>query len=212
MNLRSADLLSPLAASAIRVLTGGIVRTFPSLSDKQQVVFYANHTSHLDFLLIWAALPTHLRAQLRPIASERYWKSSAIRRYVSTHIFNALLIDREMVNRANNPLSRMQSALDGGASLLLFPEGTRSRSGDISDFKSGIHHLAAQNPALCFVPVFLENLFRILPKGEILPLPLIANLYVGLPLTLAPEETRQAFLDRLKKELMNLMPTNKTDR
>ena len=195
-------------AFAIRFVSGCIVRRFPALPPDEPVVFYANHSSNLDFPVIWAALPPALRRRVRPVAGRDYWSKGAVRNYLADHIFRAVLIERKAVNRDNNPLAPMQAALDAGASLIIFPEGTRSRSGETGPFKSGIHHLAEQNEGLRFVPVYLENLFRILPKGEVFPLPLVAALYFGDPIQLQSGETREAFLGRARRELIGLQPTS----
>jgi len=200
----SADVL----AFAIQFVSGCIVRRFPALPPGAPVVFYANHSSNLDFPVVWAALPPTLRRRVRPVAGRDYWSKGPIRSYLADRLFRAVLIERKAVKRTNNPLAPMQAALDAGASLIIFPEGTRSRSGEIGPFKSGIHHLAEQNPGLRYVPVYLENLFRILPKGEVFPLPLVAVLYFGDPIQLQSGESREDFLERARSELIDLQPTS----
>ncbi|WP_158279762.1 lysophospholipid acyltransferase family protein [Coraliomargarita sinensis] len=207
----SSSRLSNCIAYAIRVLCGCIVRSFPEHHFNRPVVFYSNHTSNLDFPVIWAALPKKIRANLRPLAAEDYWSKGKLRRFLSLKIFQAILIARKAVNRENNPIQKMEQALSEGSSLIIFPEGTRSLSGEIGEFKPGIHHLASSDRQLAFVPVYLENLFRILPKGERFPLPLVAMLYIGDPIYLGPEETKEDFLQRTRKALIDLNP-NPTQR
>jgi len=172
------------------------------------VVFYSNHTSNLDFPVIWAALPGSVRSKLRPLAAEDYWSKGKLRSFLSIKVFNAILIARKAVNRENNPIIKMEKALGEGSSLIIFPEGTRSLSGEIGEFKAGIHHLATNDGERPFVPVYLENLFRILPKGERFPLPLVAMLYIGEPIYLEPEESKEEFLQRARKALSALNPNS----
>jgi len=199
---------SPAPADAlaytIRFVSGCIVRRFPELNPAQPVVFYANHTSNLDFPVIWAALPHALRQRVRPVAGRDYWSKGPVRTFLAKKVFNAVLIERKSVNRENNPLAPMQAALDDGTSLIIFPEGTRSPSGEIGPFKSGIHHLAQNNPGIAFVPVYLENLFRILPKGEVFPLPLVATLHFGDPIEARDGGDRDTFLNRTRSALADL--------
>lgn len=204
----SSTRLSNCIAYAIRILCGCIVRSFPEHHFNRPVVFYSNHTSNLDFPVIWAALPKKIRAKLRPLAAEDYWSKGKLRAFLSTKIFKAILIARKAVNRENNPIQKMEEALSEGSSLIIFPEGTRSLSGEIGEFKAGIHHLASSDRELPFIPIYLENLFRILPKGERFPLPLVAMLYVGEPLYIEAEETKEEFLQRARKALIDLNPNS----
>lgn len=203
--------LSIFIAYVIRVLCGCIVRRFPEHDFNRPVVFYSNHTSNLDFPVIWAALPESIRLKLRPLAAEDYWSKTKLRRFLSLRIFNAILIARKAVNRENNPIEKMENALGEGSSLIIFPEGTRSLSGEVAEFKPGIHHLATNDSALAFIPVYLENLFRILPKGERFPLPLVAMIYIGEPIYLRSGEGKEEFLRRAREALIELK-THSTQR
>jgi 1-acyl-sn-glycerol-3-phosphate acyltransferase len=119
-------------------------------------------------------------------------------------VFHALLIQRQKVTAEDNPLRDMLAALDRGDSLIIFPEGTRSSNPEPQRFKSGLFHLAKDRPTVEFVPVYLENLNRILPKGEILPVPLLGSVTIGAPIRLEAEETKEAFLERARQAVWNL--------
>jgi 1-acyl-sn-glycerol-3-phosphate acyltransferase len=167
-------------------------------------VIFANHSSHLDFATIWAALPSAVRPLVRPVAGRDYWEATAFRRWLASSVFNAVLIERKKVTVATNPMEPMLAVLAGGASLIVFPEGTRGVDGGIQPFKGGLFHLAHLRPATPFVPVLLNNLNRILPKGEFLPVPLIATLAVGTPLLINPGESKTDFLIRARRALESL--------
>ncbi len=197
------SLASDLLAAAIRLGCG--VRRIPEQAlPATPCVFFANHTSHLDFATIWAALPPDQRHRVRPVAGRDYWEKTPTRRWLAIRVFRAVLIERQKVTVATNPLAPMVAALDAGASLIVFPEGTRSPDGKLQPFKSGLHHLARARPATPLVPVLLDNLNRILPKGDFLPVPLIATLAVGAPLAFDAAESKNDFLARAQAALAAL--------
>ncbi len=166
-------------------------------------IYYANHSSHLDFVVIWAALPSPFRNRVRPVAAADYWERGPIRRWLASKVFNAVLIPRGKVARDDDPIGKMGAVLEGGHDLIIFPEGTRSLDGRVAEFRPGIHALAKRYPQAELIPVYLENLNRILPKGEILMVPLIGNAIFG-PSCPGPYdgESRPAFLVRARAALL----------
>ncbi len=200
-----------MTATIIRLITGvqsrWVGETAPEESvASSQCVYFANHTSNLDGPVIWASLPASLRKQTRPIAARDYWEGGLFRRYLAKKVFNCVLIERKKVTKSNNPMQLMEQALDEGSSLIIFPEGGRTGDEDaeMSPFKSGIYHLARHRPGLKFVPVYLENLNRILPKGEFILIPLIATARFGSPITLEENEDKDAFLTRARDAVLAL--------
>lgn len=186
-----------LAAWLIRAVCG--VRALPAEAlPATPAIYFANHSSHLDFVTIWAALPQVIRARTRPVAGRDYWEKTARRKRIAKDFFNAVLIERQHVTVTNNPLAPMLAAMEAGDSLIVFPEGTRSADGQIHEFKSGLYHLARGRPGIALVPVYLQNLSRILPKGEILPVPLLGSLTVGPAMQLEADENKTAFLQRAR--------------
>ena len=173
----------------------------------EQTVYFANHTSNGDFILIWAVLPPRLRWKTRPVAAADYWLTSPVRSYIGRHVINAVLIDRRPEARERDPVDQMVDALAGGASLIIFPEGRRNDTGEaLLPFKTGIYHVARKRPDLRFVPVWIENLNRALPRGEIIPIPYICTCTFGAPIRLAEGETRDAFLARAQDAVLALAP------
>lgn len=169
-------------------------------------VYFANHGSHLDFATLWASLPAQARERTRPVAAKDYWGKTRFTRGVACGIFNSLLISRDGITRTDNPISHMAEALRAGQSLIIFPEGTRCLDGNISEFKPGLYHLAQKVPEAELVPVYLQNLNRILPKGHLLPIPLISTVVFGPPLRLEPGEKKQDFLQRSRNAVLDLIP------
>ena len=174
---------------------------------QHQRVYFANHSSNGDFVLLWTALPLPLRRQTRPVAALDYWLTSALRAFIGREVFNAVLIDRRAEARTEDPVTQMAQALDQGSSLILFPEGQRNSSeAPLLPFKSGLYHLAKARPRVDLVPVWIANLNRVMPKGEVIPVPLICTLTFGPPLHVAEDETKDAFLARATQALLSLKP------
>lgn len=197
-----------LLAFVVRLATG--VRITPEAEDPSPRVYFSNHSSHLDALVIWAALPGHVRRRTRPVAAAEYWSRGPLRRWLSGRVFHAVLIPRDPAHmKSADPLGSMLAALDAGSNLIVFPEGTRSETGEIGPFKPGLYHLAQKHPAVPLVPVYLENLNRILPKGEHLPIPLIGQALFGSPLPpITEHEPKADFLKRARHAVIRLAGGN----
>ena len=186
-----------------RLLTGGTPRWRGCLPEEQQRVYFANHTSNLDLVLLWSALPTSLRQKTRPIGARDYW-STGLKGFLARRVFRAVLIERRQVTRTSNPMAPLLDALAAGDSLIIFPEGTRNPGPNVGEFKSGLYHLARSHPAATFVPVFIENLSRVLPKGEVLPVPVLCSVHFGTPVSLEPGESRDSFLTKARNSVIAL--------
>ncbi|MGR3514510.1 MAG: lysophospholipid acyltransferase family protein [Paracoccaceae bacterium] len=170
-------------------------------------VYFANHTSNGDFVLLWAALPPRLRDTTRPVAAADYWLTSKLRAFIGREVFKAVLIDRNPETRTEDPITQMAEALDDGSSLILFPEGKRNMSDtSLLPFKTGLFHLAEQRPEVDLVPVWIENLNKVMPKGEVIPLPLLCTVRFGDALRLQGSESKETFLERSHAALLALRP------
>ncbi len=185
--------------TAPRALWQGIEPTYA------QRIYFANHSSNGDFVLIWTVLPAALRARTRPVAALDYWLKSPLRTFIGREVFNAVLIERRPEARTEDPVAQMAAALDEGSSLILFPEGGRN-SGEtpLLPFKSGLYHLARMRPNVDMVPVWINNLNHVMPKGKVVPVPLICTLTFGAALRLDPNETKESFLSRASASLLAL--------
>lgn len=188
----------------IRLWTGVIVRRQRPERTERPRVYYANHTSHLDLLVLRAALCEAERRRLRPAAAADYWAATPIRRAFAEKLFRAVFIERRHITRDNNPVRALAAVLRAGEDVMIFPEGTRTESGEPQKFKSGLWHLAKEVPDAEFVPVWLDNISRTLPKGEILPLPLLCAVVFGEALPKELYENRDAFLTTARERLLEL--------
>jgi len=196
--------LSGLFVGLVRALVGASPRWVGDGPSRAQRIYFANHSSHIDTVALWAALPPELRATTRPVAAADYWGTGAIRRYIVLKGLNAVLIQRSRSDPAVDPLQPLCEALDRGDSLIIFPEGTRQAQPLPGPFKSGLYHLAARYPGVELVPVYLENLHRSLPKGTLFPVPLICTVRFGSALPRIDGEAKEAFLQRAREAVVGL--------
>ena len=205
--------MGALLAFIARLLTGAQGHWKGCPPKAEQRIYFANHQSHLDWVLIWAALPHELRAVTRPIAAKDYWTSTPFKEWITTAVFNAVYVDRTRARPAGgeggeeqDPLEPLVQALASGDSLVIFPEGTRSNKGEPQAFKSGLYHLAEQFPEVQLIPAWIDNVQRVMPKGEVVPVPILCTVTFGEPIALQPGEDKRAFLDRARAAVMAQRP------
>ena len=192
-----------LFARVVTGVRGNWVGCMPSAARR---VYFANHASHGDFILIWAVIPARYRVNTRPVAAADYWGASRVRRFLSERVLRAVLIDRKRTDPGVSPVEQMAEALQA-SSLIMFPEGTRNTTDEVLlPFKSGLYRLAKACPDAEIVPVWIENLNRVLPKGEFLPVPLLCTVTFGAPLSVLDGEDSASFLDRARSALLALAP------
>ena len=207
MNLPEATGL--LLAFAARLITGAQGHWQGSPPKSEQRIYFANHQSHFDWVLIWAALPRDLRAVTRPIAARDYWTGSRFKRWLTSEVFNAVYVNRSRTPaapgaEAEDPLEPLHEALRHGDSLVIFPEGTRGHLEEPALFKSGLYHLAAAHPEVPLIPAWIDNVQRVMPKGEVVPVPILCAVTFGAPLPWLPGEDRHVFLERARSAMLAL--------
>lgn len=192
-----------LLALLARLLSGATTRWVDCQPDTCQRVYFANHTSHLDALVLWSSLPRDIRVLTRPVAAKDYWEKGPVRRTLAGW-FNAMLIDRKAIKVHQSPVDVMIREIGDTHSLIVFPEGGRNTESEMAGFKSGLYYLAKKRPDLELVPVYMDNLNRVLPRGEFLPVPLLSCITFGPPIWLESGEPKAAFLDRSRDAVRRL--------
>jgi len=208
-------LLERIVSAALRglcrLVTGAHPRWLCDPTTLHPRVYFANHCSHLDTVVVWSTLPAKLRARTRPVAARDYWGHGVVRRFIADRVFDALLIDRktaegsESIERQRQEtLEAMTSVLDSERSLILYPEGTRGRGDEVQPFRAGLYHLAKARPRVPLVPVYLGNLARILPKGATLPVPMQGQVVFGPEMHIGIGEDKHAFLERCRGAVLEL--------
>jgi 1-acyl-sn-glycerol-3-phosphate acyltransferase len=198
-----AKIFGFLLLGFIRALTGAQARWHGCPPKAEQRIYFANHQSHADLVMIWAALPKELRGITRPIAAKDYWTASSLKQWITTEVFNAVYVDRQRVGDTD-PLEPLIAALDKGDSIILFPEGTRGNAEEPQAFKAGLFNLAQRFPHVVLVPAWINNIQRVMPKGEVVPVPLLCSVTFGAPMQLLLGEERKAFLTRARDAVIAL--------
>jgi 1-acyl-sn-glycerol-3-phosphate acyltransferase len=200
-----AEAMGLLLTFIVRLITGAQGHWKGCPPKAEQRIYFANHQSHLDWVMIWAALPHDLRATTRPIAARDYWTSSRFKEWLTTEVFHAVYVSRQRTDD-QDPLEPLVEALQSGDSLVIFPEGTRSNKPEPQPFKSGLYHLAEQFPEVQLIPAWIDNVQRVMPKGEVVPVPILCTVTFGAPLHLEPGEDKREFLARARSAVLELRP------
>ena len=198
-----AKLMGYFLLGLIRVLTGAQARWWGCPPKAEQRIYFANHQSHADLVMIWAALPRELRRSARAVAARDYWCKTPFRRWLTSAVFNVIYVSRERL-ADEDPLEPLIEAMTAGDSLILFPEGTRGHADEPQAFKAGLYRLALQFPEVELVPAWINNIQRVMPKGEVVPVPVLCSVTFGVPMRLQPGEERPAFLARARSAVLAL--------
>ena len=195
--------ISTLLISILRLLLGASARfeSTPDLSGQR--IYFANHTSHIDTLAIMAALPKEARLNTKPLAAADYWGKNRFLRYIATRGLNSVLIDRQPKD-GEDPLEPVLQAMAQGCSVIIFPDGTRRFQALPGEFKSGLYRLHKAFPQARLVPIYLDNLYRSMPKGKHVPLPIICTIRIGDPLAVVENEEKGDFLNRAREAVVRL--------
>ena len=200
-----ARFIAFLTRRGARLLTGARSLWVGCQPELKQRIYFANHNSHIDFILLWSSLPKDIRRRTRPVAASDYWTKDGFRRFLIQDTFNGVTIKR---NRENDedPLQPIKDVLKQGYSIIFFPEGTRNLEDDVEllPFKSGLYNLHREFPDIDIIPVWISNLKRVMPKGALVPLPLLSTIIFGSPLEQHMEMDKKEFLDYAQQQLLKL--------
>jgi 1-acyl-sn-glycerol-3-phosphate acyltransferase len=198
-----AKLMGYFLLGLVRLLTGAQARWHGCPPKAEQRIYFANHQSHVDLVMIWAALPKELRAMTRAIAAKDYWTKTPFKHWLTSAVFNVIYVAR---NRTadEDPLEPLVEALNNGDSIILFPEGTRGNAEEPQPFKAGLYNLATRFPQAVLVPAWINNVQHVLPKGEVVPVPVLCSVTFGAPMRIEPDEDMRTFLDRARTAVVAL--------
>jgi 1-acyl-sn-glycerol-3-phosphate acyltransferase len=168
-------------------------------------VMIANHASHLDGLCMVAALPLARIHQAFPAAAADYFFKNAPLGFLTNLFMNALPFNRK--GNVRQTLESCRNVLAGqDNALILFPEGTRTTTGEMSPFKGGVAQLVA-GTTTPVVPCYLAGAFAAWPKGRLLPAPRKLTLAIGPPLTFAHLKKNRPYCDQITRTLEDAVRT-----
>lgn len=179
--------------------------------DQGPTVFYANHKSLADFLLLWAVLPAQVRRNTRIVAAEDFWQKNPLRRWISQNVFQAVMVKRPGeggVCKETGQLRTVLRPLREGKNLILFPEGQRNKTDQVLlPFQQGLYAISKVMPQVKLRPVWLANVDRLLPHQSRVPLPYACGVTFGGPLDILDGEPQNDFESRASQELIRLNPS-----
>jgi len=188
-------------------LTGADVSGRERLPLKGPAIVAANHSSHVDTLLLLAIFPSRAVARVRPVAAADYFLKDPVIGWFSRRVIGIVPVarlkaGRKMQDGGEDVLAPARAALAAGDIVVVFPEGTRGDGDELGQLKSGVARLAEAFPDAPVTPVWIQGAGRVLPKGEAIPAPLNCAVLVGEPVAWAGD--RHAFMAGLRAALLAL--------
>jgi 1-acyl-sn-glycerol-3-phosphate acyltransferase len=191
-----------IAGPFVRIGLGLNIRHRERLPKGGPAVIVANHNSHLDTVVLMSLFPIRVLGKVRPIAAADYFLRSRVMTWFSTRIIDIIPVQRKRREAGEDPFASVTVALEEGAIVILFPEGTRGEPERMADFKKGVSYLAERHAGVPFVPVFLRGLGKALPKGAWLPVPFFCDVFVGEPAQWSGN--REIYMEELKERMRQL--------
>lgn len=164
---------------------------------------FGNHSSHLDAPLILCSLPNRLSRYVATGAAGDFFFGNWVKAISMSLFMNAFAIDRGKGGKGRRGMAGQ--LLSDGVPILLFPEGTRSRTGAMAPFKSGVAALGIQH-SVPILPMALVGAYAAMPYGQNLPVPGRPPVHIvfGVPQRALPGETVPHFKDRLYNYVVEL--------
>jgi 1-acyl-sn-glycerol-3-phosphate acyltransferase len=198
---RQPDMFVYGVRSLVALVIRGLLRVYcrfeivgeEHLRSNRSFVLVANHSSHLDTVCLLAGLPLRRLHRAFPAAAADYFFKSVPRTWVATVIVNALPFARQTHVRHSLAICGELMA-NAGNVLIIFPEGTRSKTGELQEFKPGIGALVGGRD-VAVLPCYLEGAHRAWPKGKRIPRPRKVRLIIGEPrnyAAIAPDKNSNA--------------------
>tara|TARA_X000001036_G_scaffold92123_1_gene84586 strand:- start:12 stop:632 length:621 start_codon:yes stop_codon:yes gene_type:complete len=175
-----------------------------TLKNKKQFILIANHNSHMDTMAIMSAIPSRYIHKVHPIAARDFFGGSLFKKILMRYLVNATLIKRDRDDPNNDPIDSMDKMLKKSRSLILFPEGSRGIPGVMAKFKKGLGYLIQRNPEINVIPVYLDNVYKTLPRGKNLILPYNCSIKFGDPIKFKSMEMDDILLSS-EKAMQKLM-------
>ena len=195
--------LTLIARPIAQLFTGADVIGRERLPLKGPAIIAANHTSHVDTVLLLTIFPTAAMGRLRPVAAADYFLRDPVIGWFSQNLIGIVPVTRGQAGPGEDVLAPARAALEAGDIVIIFPEGTRGSDDDgMAPLKAGVARLAEAFPNAPVTPIWLQGAGRVLPKGAHVPVPMNCTVLVGEPIAWAGK--RPAFMDALRDALLAL--------
>lgn len=156
------------------------VRGLEKLPKNKPFIIAANHNSHIDTLILMSLFPVSQILKIHPIAAKDYFCNTKFKENFFKKLIGIIPIDRKVTRQTKEEIFYdINQALKNNHSIIIYPEGTRGEDNKISEFKTGIAHIAKMNPNVPVIPIFINGPDKILPKIDSLIVPFISDIYIA---------------------------------
>ena len=177
--------------------------------DRGASIIVANHNSHIDTLILMCLFNCSQILKIHPVAAADYFCNTKFKEFIFTKLLGIIPISRKVRKAKEEELFKnINDKLRAGETIIIYPEGTRGESSELNKFKSGVAHIARMNPDIPVIPCYINGPDRILPKGETLWVPFIADVYVSEPIYYDNTSTKE-FTERIRKAVEELKTTHR---
>ena len=192
-----------LVRPLVLLVLGVNLRYAERLPASGPAIIIANHNNHMDTFVLMSLFSMRQLLSLRAAAADDYFLKNRLLAWVALNLFGIIPVKRgDRRRRDGDPLAGCSRALERGEILIIYPEGTRGEAECLTEFKPGFAHLACRHPNVPVVPVFLHGLGKILPKGAIVPVPFVCDVFIGS--SMCWNGDRQDFVHELRNRIFSL--------
>jgi len=188
-----------VARPIARMFTGADIVGREKLPLTGPAILVANHSSHVDTVLLLTIYPSKALDRVRPAAAADYFLKGRLMSWFSRNILAIVPVARDRAGTGEDVLAPAREALAAGDIVLIFPEGTRGDGEELTQLKSGVARLAAAFPDAPVTPIWLQGAGRVLPKGAHMPVPMNCTVLVGDPIRWGGD--RVAFMEEMRVRL-----------
>ncbi len=150
-------------------------------------VIAANHNSHLDTLVLMSLFPLDKIHRVRPVAAADYFLRNRLLAWFSLNIIGIIPLQRQGNRNMDKLFALSHQALDEKDILIIFPEGTRGKPGQMGKIKKGVFYLLKDRNDTKVIPVLMRGLGQALPRGEALFVPFNCDVIIGDQLRLSED-------------------------
>jgi 1-acyl-sn-glycerol-3-phosphate acyltransferase len=186
----------------LRLFIGTTFSNNDSIRNEKQYIIVANHNSHVDTMAILSSLPTKSLPYVHPVAAGDYFGKNKF-----TSFFFKVMVNTKLINRQNGgreTINSMDRMLKRGRSIIIFPEGSRGKPGVMQELKKGVAILLKNNPEIPYIPIYLDNLDKVMPKGDGMPVPHNSSINIGQARKINSEDSIESILEVMEKEIVGL--------